>query len=85
MAANAYGLYDMHGNAREWSADCWNPNFRGAPDSEVAWLDGDCSKAVIRGGSWEYGDRDVRSANRAGARKSARRNSYGFRVARTID
>ncbi len=29
---NAFGLYDMHGNLREWCADPWHPDYRGAPE-----------------------------------------------------
>ena len=31
FAPNAFELYDMHGNASEWTEDCWHNNYRGAP------------------------------------------------------
>ncbi|MDX1943647.1 MAG: SUMF1/EgtB/PvdO family nonheme iron enzyme [Saprospiraceae bacterium] len=50
--ANELGLYDMSGNVYEWVQDCWNENYKGAPTNGSAWLKGDCSVRVIRGGSW---------------------------------
>jgi len=31
FAQNAFGLYDTHGNTREWVKDCWNSNYYDAP------------------------------------------------------
>ena len=54
---NAWGLYDMSGNVYEWTEDCWNSNYNGAPADGSAWTSsGDCSARVLRGGatnSWE--------------------------------
>ena len=52
FAANAFGLYDMHGNVWEWTQDCWNGSYKGAPSDGSALLSGDCSQRVLRGGSW---------------------------------
>ena len=52
--ANAFGLHDMVGNVFEWVEDCWHDNFDGAPADGSAWVTGDCSKRVIRAGSWYY-------------------------------
>ena len=53
FAANAFGLYDMHGNVWEWVEDCFHDNYEGAPDDGSAWTaDGDCNSRVLRGGSW---------------------------------
>jgi serine/threonine-protein kinase len=80
-APNAFGLYDMHGNVEEWVRDCWNENYAGAPTDGSAWLDGDCSLGVPRGGWWGSSARTVRSAYRKGVIREARGLSNGFRVA----
>ena len=82
--ANAYGLHDVHGNVWEWVQDCWNGNYQGAPGDGSAWESGDCSRRVLRGGSWNYIPRVLRSASRSGVDAGIRNNSCGFRVARTL-
>ena len=52
---NSFGLYDMLGNVWQWTQDCWNPNYSGSPTDGSAWLGGDCSQRVLRGGSWISG------------------------------
>jgi formylglycine-generating enzyme required for sulfatase activity len=80
---NAFGLHDMHGNVSEWVQDCWNATYNGAPADGSAWTDGDCSRRVLRGGSWFVIAQALRSANRLKA-ASGSRDSWGFRVARTL-
>ena len=84
FAPNAFGLYDVHDNVREWTHDCWNGSYRGAPADGSAWETGDCSRRVLRGGSWSSGPRVLRSANRSGIDSGYRFNNFGFRVARTL-
>src|SRR6476659_11374528 len=50
---NPFGLYGMLGNAWQWTADCWHPNYVDAPENGSAWKDERCDKHVIRGGSWK--------------------------------
>ena len=82
--ANRFGLHDVHGNVWEWVQDCWNASYHGAPRNGSAWERGDCSKRVLRGGSWNLKPRILRSANRYWF-SSGNRNIYlGFRIARTL-
>lgn len=80
-----YGLINMIGNVWEWVQDCWNGSYEGAPNNGSAWERGDCSRQVLRGGSWFNYSRDLRSANRL-SYWSGYRNflDCGFRVARTL-
>ena len=80
---NAFGLYDMHGNVWEWTEDCWNENYNGAPTDGRAWTKEDCSRRVVRGGSWGSGPRNLRSAYRNGGTTAGRSSFDSFRVART--
>lgn len=85
FAANAFGLHDMHGNVWEWTQDCWNGDYRGAPSDGAARTTGDCTFRVLRGGSWGHPPGGLRSAYRARGTSSGRDDSLvGFRVARTI-
>jgi formylglycine-generating enzyme required for sulfatase activity len=79
--ANAFGLYDMHGNVWEWCEDVWHENYNGAPSDGSAWMSGgDSSSRVFRGGSWGYLANYLRSADR-GRNAPDFYNSYiGFRV-----
>ena len=82
---NAFGLYDMHGNVREWVADHYHGNYRGAPTDGTAWTEGgDASSRVVRGGSWVNFPEDLRSANRGGYSSDGRDSVLGFRVGRTL-
>jgi len=82
--ANPWGLHDISGNAREWTAD---------------WYDGDCySKSsardptgpssgqyrVLRSGSWSTEPVYVRSADRGGGTPTSRDFTIGFRCAQDI-
>ncbi|MFM1550804.1 MAG: formylglycine-generating enzyme family protein [Lentisphaeria bacterium] len=81
---NAYGLYDMLGNVWEWTADCWHGSYEDAPiDGEARAQGSDCSRRVVRGGSWFYGPEGLRSAKRSKDDPARTYNSVGFRIART--
>lgn len=79
--ANPFGLKDMHGNVWEWVQDCWNDSYLGAPDNGNAWQSGDCSRRVLRGGSWNYSPKSMRSATRGWYSSDGRGSSFGFRLA----
>ena len=78
---NAFGLYDMSGNVLEWTEDCWNDNYNGAPTDGRAWTAGNCSRRGLRGGSWFDPD-GLRTGYRYWFPTASRNNSSGFRVAR---
>jgi hypothetical protein len=67
--ANAWGLYDMHGNVMEWVEDC--------VDDEASVTA--CSP-VLRGGSWYNSQDNARCANRSGGAPDVRDYGIGFRV-----
>ena len=81
---NELGLYDMSGNVWEWTQDCWNENYRGAPADGGAWESGDCSARVLRGGSWLDDPGNLRSALRNWLTAGNRGSNNGFRRARTL-
>jgi formylglycine-generating enzyme required for sulfatase activity len=82
---NEFGLYDMLGNAWEWTEDCWNASYAGAPSDGTAWLAGDCAQRVSRGGSWSTVPRFARSAARNKNSADHRDNLTGFRLAMTLE
>ena len=81
---NAWGLHDMQGNGWEWVEDCWNDSYEGAPTDGSAWLEGDCSRHVIRGGSWRDGPKEMRSAFRFPLAERSGFRGESFRVAREL-
>ena len=85
FAANGFGLYDMVGNVREWTEDCYHDTYSGAPADGSAWIEGaDCSSRIVRAGSWFFAPAFLRSAKRYWFTTDYRLNYLGFRVARTL-
>ena len=76
--ANAFGLYDMHGNVWEWCMDGWHDNYEGAPIDGSAWKGGYAGH-VLRGGAFGYKAREARSASRRNINGLVT-NTIGFRV-----
>jgi formylglycine-generating enzyme required for sulfatase activity len=81
---NAFGLYDLHGNAWDWTLDCYNASYVGAPADGSPWTTGDCNARVLRGGSWYQPSEGLRSARRGRTASTRRVNNFGFRVASPI-
>lgn len=82
--ANAFGVYDMHGNIYEWTADCKHDNYVGAPSDGSPWQEKDCRFQSIRGN--DYGEAPVfsRSGNRNDLYPNERGDWIGFRVVRDL-
>jgi formylglycine-generating enzyme required for sulfatase activity len=75
--ANEYGLYDMHGNEREWCADSWHRNYIDAPTNSIAWVSINSNERVIRGGG-KFSPGRCRSAARNSVKVDS--NAPVFRV-----
>ncbi|WP_365304848.1 formylglycine-generating enzyme family protein [uncultured Thiodictyon sp.] len=82
LPANPWGLHEVHGNVWEWVEDHSHYTYGGAPTDGSAWEAG--GRRVVRGGSWHYSPRNLRSANRNLLDSGYRNNDLGFRVARTL-
>jgi formylglycine-generating enzyme required for sulfatase activity len=82
---NPFGLFDVHGNLWEWTMDCSNSSYKGAPADGSAWLRGDCIGRVLRGGSWKLGSEYMRTTRRHHYDRDVRYYLHGFRVARFLE
>lgn len=64
-APNQWGLYDMHGNAAEWTLDEYKEDSYATIDPENPWvIPTVIHPRVIRGGSWDDDANGLRSAAR---------------------
>jgi len=83
--ANSFGLCDTAGNVWEWVQDCWHKTYTGDPPKDgSAWGKeggGDCSRRILRGGSWGEKPVYLRSAERDGYYAVYRDLYIGFRLA----
>ncbi|MEO1280989.1 MAG: SUMF1/EgtB/PvdO family nonheme iron enzyme [Pseudomonadota bacterium] len=80
-APNYNGMYDVHGNAWEFTSDCWSPQYymHGAP---AAAKGSDCSKRIVKGGGWFSSTDQLNLAMRASVTSGMASNGIGFRVVR---
>lgn len=76
--ANLYGLYDTSGNVWEWTCSAWHDQYDGQ-EQQCARMDEFGSRAV-RGGSWAYDSKYIRSSVRGEFDAGIRYNNFGFRV-----
>ena len=85
-AANPFGLFNMLGNVRQWTLDCWSPAPPAGKSDGSPLMRGDCSERVTRGGSWNEKPAALRAGARAWAQADDRTApNIGFRVVRDLD
>ncbi|MFZ4397756.1 MAG: formylglycine-generating enzyme family protein, partial [Kiritimatiellia bacterium] len=81
--ANAWGLYDMHGNVSEWCLD-WFGMYSGSAQDPAGELRSEAGR-VLRGGVWGNRAEYCRSASRDRVSPDCRNShSFGFRAAMTL-
>lgn len=81
--ANAWGLFDMHGNAAEWCEDWYDKGYYSVSPRENPRGPEQGAHRAIRGGSWLVNDAICRSACRFFHLPSESTSYSGFRIART--
>jgi formylglycine-generating enzyme len=80
--ANAWGLFDMHGNVCEWCSDWYAEDYyKRSPVDDPQNTDA-ASLRMSRGGGWFVEPRDARSALRTRGLPGNRFSLLGFRLAR---
>ena len=78
---NAWNLYDMHGNVREFCQDDWHHGFVGAPTDGSAWVDGQ-GYTLVKGGTFSNDPVKCQSAFRSNVTRLGNADGTGFRVVR---
>ncbi|MGO9772685.1 MAG: SUMF1/EgtB/PvdO family nonheme iron enzyme [Roseiarcus sp.] len=81
---NPFGLYNILGNVRQWTQDCWSATPASAPSNGAPATSGDCSARATRGGSWADRPVDLRAAARSWETVDEGSEKIGFRVARPL-
>ena len=77
---NGFGLYDLHGNVREWCEDDWHNDYQDGSIDGSKRISGNSTMKIVRGGYW--GDHPVacRSGYRYGISSDDPYETVGFRV-----
>lgn len=90
LKPNDFGLFDVYGSVWEWGQD-WAKAYQSEPKDKI-WIDAEDENLTVskdykrarRGGSYTYSADYLRSAHRATYIPDERRDSVGFRIARTV-
>jgi formylglycine-generating enzyme required for sulfatase activity len=83
--ANAFGLYDLHGNVQEWVSDWYDEYYyHDSPPEDPQGPEHGTLK-VVRGGCWTAFGNDCRSAARRGHDPKSPTNTIGFRVVMAVN
>ncbi len=83
---NAFDLYDLIGNVREWTEDCYTASHEGRPDDARPWIwAGGCEQRVVRGGSYASRPSHARAAVREAELEGLRQADLGFRLVRDMN
>jgi formylglycine-generating enzyme required for sulfatase activity/tRNA A-37 threonylcarbamoyl transferase component Bud32 len=78
FSPNAFGLYDMHGNVREWCANIWENTYE---EQEIIVTDvNDLRLRALRGGAWSDHPLYCRCTSRYGLDPQTKNFIIGFRV-----
>ena len=77
---NAFGLYDLHGNVWEWTADRYEAAYYAASPQRDPPGPEEGTGRVVRGGDYRFESGMARSANRDFTRSTRRDLGNGFRV-----
>ncbi len=83
--ANAFGLYDMHGNVWEWCLDNWRENYSEPQSNSNQAQDTVTDLRALRGGAWDSAAGECRSSGRKQAQSPIRMNNIGFRVLAEVE
>ncbi len=84
-SANDFSIYDTAGNVEEWTMDCYQNHYIGAPTDGSAVNDSECSLRSVRGGSAKDNAKEIYSFTRIGLKADSKSNYLGFRVVRELE
>jgi formylglycine-generating enzyme required for sulfatase activity len=81
---NAWGVFDVAGNVKEWCADAILMDLGGGEQEDPYWAGAPSSHRMLRGGCWSYDVGNARASTRAAVEPSFRSAQVGLRLVRTL-